>query len=542
MSLSHTGPPPAGGSKTIATPATIVPTPSKKIDVGILPPPPTSTISPPATASVPAVVKPVTSTPLATPVQAKPFIATPQTAPAAATPAAITSTHPALPSPPSQTTAQPPPPSSAGLKSTIYPQSNVVTGVQRGVFGDVYGAKNLSTQSPARAPVSSSPVSPVVSEPSLPPPPPPSVDSDSVPPPPPPPSDVQQPRADDVSPPPPPPPQQTPLQEELASALKGGLNLRPVEQTQKAHPPLPAPPAAAAPAVTRAPPVSAPAPVASKPAPAPAPAPPAPAPAPAAVPSSNPFANLLSSISAAPSAPPPPAQLCSGCSKPIVGGVLEVGDGRTFHPECYACTRCRQAITDDILEVGSKPYHRACLSCNTCGTPLANQPFAVHPTNGAIFCANHARAGLAGESTPTPQSHAPAPPSPAAAPSVDACRGCGASTKNSSESLISAGEGRTFHARCLRCASCATQLSPTGKVFQHEGEFICESCQLAKFAQACVRCKQPIQDQAMSVDVGGGKKLSYHTVCFNCAGCQKSLHGIDFYLGSAGALVCEACA
>ena len=517
LRLFYVGPPPPGGSK-VAAPTTATVSPVKKYDVGELPPPPPAATSSPAS-----------------------IIASP-TKPTSAVPAPVTSVVSQGPTTP-QTNAPAPkpitnPPSSTDVKTTLYQKSNVVDGVQRGAFGELYGQKAAGSVPASSKPTVAAVPSPVVSVP-LPAPP----ASDDTPPPPPPPTD-------DSTVPPPPPPEKTPLQEELSSALKGGFALKKVplptpstttpasapSPSISSHPPLPTPPSSAAPPKPFSVPTSAPAPPAVQSAPS---RPPVAASAPAlpAAGASNPF--LMARLPTVPSAPAAPVQICTGCQKAIDGEVLEIGDGRNFHPNCFRCARCQQPVTDSIMEVQGRPYHSACLLCATCGVNLADQPFAVHPTTGATFCATHARQAQQASQPPPPPP--PAASNAAAVAALALCKGCGVSTIGSSESLISSGDSVIYHARCLRCATCQCQLSASGNVYSQDGQFFCEKDYMAKFAQSCHGCQRPCVDEAMAVGIGDGKKLTFHPQCFNCSQCRQPLQGGSFYL-KGQSLVCEKCA
>ena len=353
---------------------------------------------------------------------------------------------------------------------------------------------------------------------------------------------MRAPSADDTPPPPPPPPEDEPSSAGVPppptnSALQEQLLSDAFEQQAALKPPAPAPAASHAPTLAAAA-------------------------AAAARPSiSNPF-----------SIPPPPATMCCGCGLEVRGSVLDLGDGRSFHPGCFTCRKCRQPIADSIIAVPGVqggPHHEACVTCVSCGRNVAAEGFAVHPTTGALFCAEHARMAKTGSGTGNgcaPAAHAPAAEQSSAAAAAagsgpaTVCTGCRepVDPANPSEALVSAGDGVYFHQRCMRCATCSVLLAcgvggggsggdgggdGSLKAFQNEGQLYCEQDYVRLFTKVCTGCRQHIvQGSVMSVDTGDAQvgALAFHPHCFNCARCQCSMQGGNFFL-EQGALVCDQC-
>jgi len=215
--------------------------------------------------------------------------------------------------------------------------------------------------------------------------------------------------------------------------------------------------------------------------------------------------------------------------------LLELGDGRTLHPECLVCARCQNPISGGLVSIGEVVLHETCLCCNACGKNLANLPFATHPTTGAFFCQEHARQAQPNNNN-----------SNVSVDSGSRCSGCQQPVDPSapSEPLVAASGNQIYHARCLRCHTCQTQINAAGKVYQQDGHFYCEKDYLSTFGRRCSGCKQTITDGSiMSVDTGnGGTALSFHPSCMKCAQCATPLQGKSFFLNPRGeGIVCDKC-
>jgi hypothetical protein len=202
------------------------------------------------------------------------------------------------------------------------------------------------------------------------------------------------------------------------------------------------------------------------------------------------------------------------------------------------------------MQIGGKAYHDACVLCTTCGKNLAHEAFSVHPTTGAIFCAEHARQG---QQAP-PAAGTAASGAAATAPLVAAgarCGGChqAVNPAASPEPLISTGSGGYYHQRCLRCAQCASPLHASDKVYSEGGVFFCERDYQARFAKRCHTCAQAITAGSfVSIDTGDASvaqgTFHFHPTaqCFKCVKCATSLQGQGFYLSpNKDGLVCEKC-
>jgi len=230
------------------------------------------------------------------------------------------------------------------------------------------------------------------------------------------------------------------------------------------------------------------------------------------------------------------APRCKTCHKPVVNRCTTV-DGQAYHPECFACGRCKEAISggyfrDDrgmhicpachraqapvcvgcqlpILEDGimadERHYHRKCFKCNACARLLTG---AFHPENGKVLC--------------EPCHEVAHPPK--------RCNACACPIRGGGVEV----EGKCFHSGCLRCYSCKGRLEGKFMKSQDGKGFLCDGCQ-----PRCAFCKEPLAGrESLTVD---GHRI--HSSCFRCLDCTRCIDQRYFQVGSGKyrCLDCHMC-
>lgn len=221
------------------------------------------------------------------------------------------------------------------------------------------------------------------------------------------------------------------------------------------------------------------------------------------------------------------------CHKRIDGKETRA-EGKTWHPECFRCVRCGEAIASSFFRVNGE------LRCHGCQQPAA----------GASTRAAEAEAE-AREELPT-------------------CRGCRKAIREEEPSIL-ADKGDRFHERCFVCAECGEALTSyvilQARKYQfQECPYYCEPCAdklEAKEApeggtagsKPCAACGGPCGGRG-SVDdafqLMDGCVL--HWKCFQCSVCGKAeqapadgrMHAVTLLRSKVGALlqgkyVCASC-
>uniref|UniRef100_A0A8C3YRP2 Actin binding LIM protein 1 n=1 Tax=Catagonus wagneri TaxID=51154 RepID=A0A8C3YRP2_9CETA len=169
---------------------------------------------------------------------------------------------------------------------------------------------------------------------------------------------------------------------------------------------------------------------------------------------------------------------CHGCGEFVEGEVV-TALGKTYHPNCFACTICKRPFPpgDRVTFNG-----RDCL-CQLCAQPMSSSPKeASCPSN---------------------------------------CAGCGRDIKNGQALLALE---RQWHLGCFKCKSCGKVL--TGEYISKDGAPYCEKDYQGLFGVKCEACHQFITGKVLEA---GDKH--YHPSCARCSRCnQMFTEGEEMYL------------
>ena len=232
------------------------------------------------------------------------------------------------------------------------------------------------------------------------------------------------------------------------------------------------------------------------------------------------------------------ARTGSSSSSSRTSGVSVPRPGRTL---CCACGRPAYALESVETEVGL--YHSACLRCARCGLTLA--PGTFRCAAGRIYCPQHApdAARTAAAAAATTHSRPLPPPRPQQQqqqPQQRVCAGCGEAVR-AGDAWATACGGRTWHARCLRCAQCGRVLGADAEHYEAAGRPFCSAaCAAAAAGCVCVRCGAPVAD-GECVLLGGCETRPCHARCYTCAACGTGLLDAECY-EIAGRELCRTCA
>eukprot|EP00051_Salpingoeca_urceolata_P006128 m.81564 g.81564 ORF g.81564 m.81564 type:complete len:408 (-) comp14696_c0_seq3:126-1349(-) len=264
------------------------------------------------------------------------------------------------------------------------------------------------------------------------------------------------------------------------------------------------------------------------------------------------------------------APKCTECHDVLEGPVMEV-QGRQYHPKCFACGHCGNAIpvgdsfamTEDLLTcsacveavcltcnrmtrshnrvvIAEHCYHRRCLSCTTCNTALKDTEATVF--NRQLYCHEHAKVERRS--------------------GIDRSEGCAACGDVIQRRAVLA-MGKQWHKECFTCATCHVQLS--GTFVPHDGKPYCErdfakllglhcsTCTLGikgeylvlgdrKFHKECARCGicSSVCRSGARVVLPRGRQA--HVSCLHCSTCGKGFESTDTcFVGPGWETFCLEC-
>ncbi|XP_036295032.1 actin-binding LIM protein 1 isoform X6 [Pipistrellus kuhlii] len=169
---------------------------------------------------------------------------------------------------------------------------------------------------------------------------------------------------------------------------------------------------------------------------------------------------------------------CHGCGEFVEGEVV-TALGKTYHPNCFACTICKRPFPpgDRVTFNG-----RDCL-CQLCAQPMSSSP---------------KEASCSGN-----------------------CAGCGRDIKNGQALLALE---KQWHLGCFKCKACGKVL--TGEYISKDGAPYCEKDYQGLFGVQCEACHQFITGKVLEA---GDKH--YHPSCARCSRCnQMFTEGEEMYL------------
>ncbi|XP_023571300.1 actin-binding LIM protein 1 isoform X2 [Octodon degus] len=169
---------------------------------------------------------------------------------------------------------------------------------------------------------------------------------------------------------------------------------------------------------------------------------------------------------------------CHGCGEFVEGEVV-TALGKTYHPNCFACTICKRPFP---------PGDRVTFNGRDCLCQLCAQPMSCSPKEAS--CSSN-------------------------------CAGCGRDIKNG-QALLAL--DKQWHLGCFKCKSCGKVL--TGEYISKDGAPYCEKDYQGLFGVKCEACHQFITGKVLEA---GDKH--YHPSCARCSRCnQMFTEGEEMYL------------
>ncbi|KFP83673.1 Filamin-binding LIM protein 1 [Acanthisitta chloris] len=154
------------------------------------------------------------------------------------------------------------------------------------------------------------------------------------------------------------------------------------------------------------------------------------------------------------------------CFTCLVGQRYYQRDGRPMCDTCYQatlekCAKCQGLITESIIRALGKGYHPGCFSCTTCSQAIGAESFAVDE-EGDVYCVPDFYRKYAAVCSACERPIIP----------------CEDQDTYKIECL-----GRSFHESCYRCESCGTALSPEmteDGCYPLGNHLLCKSCHICR--------------------------------------------------------------
>merc|ERR1711907_144942 len=177
-------------------------------------------------------------------------------------------------------------------------------------------------------------------------------------------------------------------------------------------------------------------------------------------------------------------------------------------PTGSSCQRCSKPLGRNVVEAGGKKYHPECFVCVQCAKRFPGGKYIVDSSSGCTYC----EPCYISKKAPK-------------------CASCGRPIVGD---CIEAG-GNRYHPQCFCCTQCKKSF-PDGKFVQENGRAYCQTCFVNKKAPKCVKCKNAVVGEGVSLENGD----TYHSTCLTCATCATSLRSGQIHKRSSQ-LYCRQC-
>ncbi|UJR30843.1 hypothetical protein I4U23_018358 [Adineta vaga] len=165
-----------------------------------------------------------------------------------------------------------------------------------------------------------------------------------------------------------------------------------------------------------------------------------------------------------------------------------------------------------ITQAHDKEYHYECFCCERCKQPI-NGVFTINSEGSRFKCGNCLQRNYNS--------------------STKLCVECGLPIEQRIHRRIDF-NGRSFHSECFTCALCHRPLDPSQTFTLHNDQPWCQKCEID--TKDCVACGKPILSSGITYET-----RDYHSECFKCSNCQKSLQNEKLLCANKNEPFCVKC-
>ncbi|KAI0978818.1 hypothetical protein GJ496_012039 [Pomphorhynchus laevis] len=213
-------------------------------------------------------------------------------------------------------------------------------------------------------------------------------------------------------------------------------------------------------------------------------------------------------------------------------------------PTCYeetgpTCDYCNDPFPAEskIIAYNNLKYHDQCFTCTKCNNPLGTGPFfGSSGDDDGIINKDNIRDRMCETCF---KSYFPSVKIAKSVESVLRLGHCALCKRDFNEDGIKivTHKNVNYHARCLNCAVCSSNLS--GKMFttDPDNHFICENCS-DRTNFKCSKCNQTLVSMANTLRFSD---VQYHEECCRCSICGESLKDKSFEKINEYTLRCMHC-
>lgn len=190
---------------------------------------------------------------------------------------------------------------------------------------------------------------------------------------------------------------------------------------------------------------------------------------------------------------------CGICHRPIEGGTIDDREGNYYHDTCFICERCNGSVVDGYFYVGGK---RLCAVCKVSHN-VDHAPVMKEMGHCAVCCKRF----------------------------------------NAGEEYSSVKDLK-YHPSCIKCHYCKKIIEEAREKYEYEQvtqillNFCCQNCLSAGRPDRCFECNKIIIVNSNTTEFG----RTFHTKCFKCSKCSRVIATSESYVKSNNRAICKTCA
>ncbi|XP_023217374.1 four and a half LIM domains protein 2-like isoform X1 [Centruroides sculpturatus] len=191
---------------------------------------------------------------------------------------------------------------------------------------------------------------------------------------------------------------------------------------------------------------------------------------------------------------------CWKCNDLLRGQQYLLRDEHPYCVLCYeilfsnTCNECGRSISVDSMDLfyKNKHWHDSCFLCSKCRDSLIYKPFGFKTDK--VYCASCYDAAFATK-----------------------CDVCGEIFRTGTKKIEY--NGKQWHEKCFCCIVCTNSIG-TKSFIHKDNDIYCITCYEQKFFTRCIKCNQVITTDGVTYG-----NEPWHRECFCCPNCQRCLNG-----------------
>jgi len=238
-----------------------------------------------------------------------------------------------------------------------------------------------------------------------------------------------------------------------------------------------------------------------------------------------------------------------------VGGDKTLALGRDWHPACFTCVDCGQALPGEFFSKDGAPYcrrdyfNRFLHKCGQCGQPIEGREIVdkgLHFHESCFGCAGCGKPCDKGYFTKNGVKYCPRcniDENVGKQAEIEALGHCAICYSNfkPGEGYLSEGANR-YHAGCFKCEICKRPIPGHEKYHTEEvssklTKACCNSCYNGGRAELCGGCGGVLLSGTSTSALG----KRFHLHCFKCGNCQRVMPKGEMFINDNGRALCNPC-